>query len=103
MISLSRFFLSAVLTAVVALSFSSCATTTKKGTVALSAESRTHASDLFDQAKSERAAGNLDAAALAATELVNNYSGFALMDQPLNADNTTKRPPTSTRWSAITR
>jgi branched-chain amino acid transport system substrate-binding protein len=81
--SIPRLLLSAVLTALVALSGGSCTTktTTNQGAVALNAESRTHASQLFEQAKDDRAAGNLDAAALAARELVNNYTGFAMIDQ----------------------
>jgi len=66
--------------AVVAALAVACSTATKD-TGALNAESRTHASELFEQAKTSRAEGDLDAAALAARELVNNYPGFAMMDE----------------------
>lgn len=58
----------------------SCAQLAKKP-AEFTPESRAHASQLFDQIKTDRDAGNLDQAALGARELINNYPAFALSDE----------------------
>jgi branched-chain amino acid transport system substrate-binding protein len=75
--SIPHVLLSAGLAALMAVS----CTTTGKQTVALNEESRSRAAELLEQAQSDRAAGNMEAAALAAQELVNNYSGFERLDE----------------------
>jgi ABC-type branched-subunit amino acid transport system substrate-binding protein len=78
--SKSHVLLSAGLAVLAALVAVSCTTTSKRA-VTLNEESRSHATELMDRAQSERADGNLDEAALAAQELVNNYPGFERIDE----------------------
>lgn len=77
--SIPSLFLFVTLVVSVTLTVTTCTKTTK-GTAALSAESRDYASQLFERAKTERSEGDLDGAALATRELVNNYPSFALID-----------------------
>jgi branched-chain amino acid transport system substrate-binding protein len=78
--SKSHLLLLAVLAAVSALLVVSCSTTGRRS-VTLDEESRSHAAALFEQARSDTTEGNLESAALAVQELVNNYPGFARIDE----------------------
>jgi len=77
----SHLVIAIALAGIAALGVVSCTTTSSQQPVTLSEESSSHASDLFSRAQSQRASGDLDAAALAANELVNNYPGFAQIDK----------------------
>lgn len=77
-----RLLVPVIAVVLVALLFGACATTNKNA-ASLDEESRSHAADLFARAQTEKAAGNLDAAAASAQELINNYPGFAQADEAI--------------------
>jgi branched-chain amino acid transport system substrate-binding protein len=77
--STPRLLLIAV-TALAALTILSCTKTTTK-TAALDAETSDYASQLMTKAQDARQAGDLDSAALATRELVNNYPLYAKIDE----------------------
>lgn len=72
----------AALVVVAAALTASCAGLSKEKP-GLTPESRTYASRLFEKAKADRENGDLEGAALAARELVNNYPNFALIDEAI--------------------
>ncbi len=77
-----RLLVPVITVVLVALLFGACSTANKSAAT-LDEESRSHAADLFARVKTEKAAGNLDAAAASAQELINNYPGFARADEAI--------------------
>jgi branched-chain amino acid transport system substrate-binding protein len=71
----------AVLACLAALGPLSCATRSGGRSATLDEQSSTRATDLLSQVQAEKAEGNLEAASRTAQNLVNNYPGFAQMDQ----------------------
>ena len=77
---ISQSLSSAAVAILAALLAVSCATTGKQP-VTLTEESRSRATQLMAQAQSDRADGNLEGAALAVQEVVNNYPSFERIDE----------------------